>query len=76
MISSSVEDVVALLDDAGAEGLVQAQHRVVAGVVGVVAGRPEGRGGRLSDRVVVGDGDRLVVGDEETVLRTGAGVHV
>ena len=58
----------------GAEHLVQRQHRVVAGMIGVVAGRPVGdlalpvaHGEEICDR------DRLVVGDEEAVLRAGCG---
>ena len=43
------------------------QHRVVAGVVGVVHGRPVGDAPSSPHRVVVGDRDRLVVGDQEAV---------
>ena len=64
-----VEDMVPLLDRARTEGLVQRQHGVVAGVVGVVAGRPVVRRRRIAHRVVVGDRDRLVMGDEKAVLR-------
>ena len=45
------------------------QHRVVARVIGVVAGRPVDRLAlAVAQRVVVGDRDRLVVGDEEAEL--------
>ena len=66
-----VEDVPVGLALAGlAEHLVQRQHGVVAGVVGVVAGRPvDGLAGGVAHGEVVGDRDRLVVGDEEAVLR-------
>ena len=52
-----------------AEHLVQRQHRVVARVIGVVAGRPIDRLAALAQREVVGDRDRLVVRDQEAVLR-------
>ena len=52
-----------------AEHLVQRQHRVVAGVIGVVAGRPVDDLAAVAQREVVGDRDRLVVGDQEAVLR-------
>ena len=58
--------------------LVQRQHRVVAGVVGVVAGRPVDDLAALAQREVVGDRDRLVVGDQEAVLGLrgrGPGAH-
>ncbi len=51
-----------------ARHLVQRQHRVVARVIGVVAGRPVDRLAALAQREVVGDRDRLVVGDQEAVL--------
>ena len=43
------------------EHLVQGQHRVVAGVIGVVAGRPIDRLAPLAQREVVSDRYRLVV---------------
>ena len=55
---------------AGAEHLVQRQHRVVARVIGIVAGRAVVHLAVLAAHgEVVGDRDRLVVGDEEAVLR-------
>ena len=48
--------------------LVQRQHGVVARVIGVVAGRPVDDLAALAQREVVGDRDRLVVGDQEAVL--------
>jgi hypothetical protein len=55
---------------AGAEHLVQRQHRVVGRVIGVVAGRPIDRlAARVAHREIVGDRDRLVMRDEEAVLR-------
>ena len=49
--------------------LVDRQHGVVARVVGVVHGRAVGDALALAHREVVGDGDRLAVGDEEAVVR-------
>ena len=46
-----------------ARHLVQRQHRVVAGVVGVVAGWPVDGLATFAQREVVRDRDRLVVGD-------------
>ena len=67
-----VENVDVFLRLAGpAEHLVQRQHRVVARVIGVVAGRPIDRFAALAQREVVGDRDRLVVRDQEAVLRLG-----
>ena len=64
------ENVVRALDFAGAaEQFVQAQHRVVARMIGVVAGRPVDRLALVvAHGVIVGDRDRLVVGDEEAEL--------
>ena len=66
-----VEDVLlGLRLSAGPEHLVQRQHRIVAGVVGVVAGRAVRHLALLvAHGEEVGDRDRLVVGDEEAVLR-------
>ena len=65
------EDVMLRLHFAGAaEQFVQRQHRVVAGVIGVMAGRPVDRLAlAVAQREIVGDRDRLVVGDEEAELR-------
>ena len=55
-----------------AEHLVQREDGVVAGMVGVVASGAIGHLAMLvAHRIVVGDRDRLVVGDEEAVLRAG-----
>ena len=54
---------------ARAEHLVQRQHRVVGGVIGVVAGRAVDHLAAVAHGEVIGDRDRLVVGDEEAVLR-------
>ena len=54
-----------------ADHLVQRQHRVVAGMIGVVAGRPVDDLAVLAQGEIVGDRDRLVVGDEKAVLRPG-----
>ena len=71
-ISSSSRMCFALLHLAGAaEQLVQRQHRVVRRVVGVVAGRPVDDVVPVPQREVVGDRDRLVVRDQEAVLRAG-----
>ena len=52
-----------------AEQFVQRQHRVVAGVVGVMAGRAvDCRALVVAHGVIVGDRDRLVMGDEEAEL--------
>ena len=51
--------------------LVQREHRVVAGVIGVVAGRPVRHLAVLAEREVVRDRDRFVVGDHKAVLRLG-----
>ena len=65
------EDVVRALDLAGAaEQLVQAQDRIVARMIGVVAGRAvDCRALVVAHGVIVGDRDRLVMGDEEAELR-------
>ena len=55
----------------GAEHLVQRQHRVVGGVIGVVAGRAIDHLLAVAHGEIVGDRDRLVVGDQEAVLRAG-----
>src|ERR1019366_8199730 len=58
-----VEDVEVLLPLAGlAENLVQREHGVVAGVVGVVAGRPVDGLAARPQREIVGDRNRFVVG--------------
>ena len=74
-ISCLAEDVVGALALArAAEQLVQRQHRVVAGMIGVVAGRPvDGLALRVAHRVIVGDRDRFVVSDEEAELPTRGG---
>ena len=65
------KNMVRALDLAGAaEEFVQGQHGVVARVIGIVAGRPVVRLAALvAHRVIVGDRDRLIVGDEEAELR-------
>ena len=71
-----VQDVPARLHLAGgAEHLVQRQHRVVGRMIGVVAGRPVDHLVAVAQREVVGDRDRLVVRDQEAVLRPGVGHH-
>ena len=71
----AVDDVVLRQDVPGllrlplrARHLVQREHGVVAGVIGVVAGRPVDHLAALAHREVVGDRDRLVVGHQEAVL--------
>ena len=65
-----VEDVPFRLHLAGgAEDLVQRQHRVVGGVVGVMAGRAVHHLAAVAHREIVRDRDRFVVGDEKAVLR-------
>ena len=49
--------------------LAYAQHRVVAGVVGVVHGRPVGHAIALAHREVIGERDRFAVGDAEADQR-------
>ena len=57
---------------ARAEHFVQRQHRVVARMIGVVAGRAIDRLALVvAHRQIVGDRDRLVMGDEKAVLRLG-----
>ena len=65
------EDVMLRLHLSGAaEQFVQRQHGVVAGVVGVMAGRAIDRLALgVAHGVVIRDRDRLVVGDEEAELR-------
>ena len=83
-----IEDVVLFLHLRGAaEHFMQRQHGIVGRMVGVMAGRPiDRRARRVPHREVVGDRDRLVVGDEEAILRAagrapraharvGAGLH-
>ena len=64
------ENMVRALGLAGAaEQFVQAQHRVVAGMIGVVAGRPIDRLALVvAHGVIIRDRDRLVVGDEKAEL--------
>src|SRR5262245_40155355 len=52
-----------------AEHLVHRKHRIVARVIGIVAGRPVDRLASSLEGEVVGDRDRFVVGDEEAKLR-------
>ncbi len=68
-----VENVVNRLRRAAvAEHFVQRENGVVGRMVGIVAGRAEGDFAILvANREVVGDRDRLVVRDEEAVLRAG-----
>ncbi len=68
-----VQDVILLLHlAAGAEHFMQRQHRVVGGVIGVMAGRTIDRlAPVIAHGVIVGDRDRLVMGDQKTVLRAG-----
>ena len=67
-----VENVDGRLPLAGlAEQFVQRQHRVVARVIGVVAGRPIDHLAAVAQGEIVGDRDQLVVGDQEAVLRLG-----
>ena len=66
---------------------MQRQHRIVRRMIGIVAGRPVDHRARcVARREIVGDRDRLVVGDEKAVLRAarrapgaharvGAGLH-
>ncbi len=65
------EDVLRRLDFSGAaEQFVQRQHRVVARVVGVMAGRTiDRRALVIAQGVIVGDRDQLVMGDEKAELR-------
>src|SRR5690606_30207939 len=61
-----------LLVAAVAEHLVQRKHGVVAGMIGVVAGRPVGHVTVLvAYREVIGDRNGLVVRHQEAVLRAG-----
>src|SRR5690606_29581819 len=68
-----LQNVLCLLRaSGGAEHLVYREHGVVAGMIGVVAGRavlhlalPATQGEEIGDR------DRLVVSDEEAILRAG-----
>ena len=48
---------------------VKRQHRVVAGVIGVMDGRPVAHEIVVVDREVIRDRDRLRMGDEEAVIR-------
>ncbi len=68
-----VEHVVDRLRLAGgAEHLVQRQHGVVAGMIGIVAGRAVVNLALLvAHGEEIGDRDRLVVRDQEAVLRAG-----
>src|SRR5262249_25591258 len=50
------------------EHLVHGEHRIVAGVIGVVASRAIERFSSLAEREVVGDRNRLLVGDQKTLL--------
>ena len=67
-----VEDVMLLLDTCrrGRTSRAATAPRRCR-VIGVVAGRPVDGLAALAHREVVGDRDRLVVGDEEAVLRAG-----
>ncbi len=67
-----VQNVDGRLPLAGlAEQLMQRQHRVVAGVVGVVTGRAVDGLAAVSQREEVRDRDRFVMRDQEAVLRLG-----
>jgi len=59
-----VENVEFFLLLAGSpEHLVQRQHGVIAGVIGIVAGRPVDHLAAPPQREIIGDRNRLVVGD-------------
>ena len=67
--SSSRMCVLPLVLSGIAEHLMHRQHGVVSRVIGVVARRPVDDHVALAHGEVVGDRDRLVVRDEEAVLR-------
>ena len=55
--------------------LVQRQHRIVARMIGVVAGRPIPHTSVLAQGQVVGDADRFIVGNREIPGSAAAGVQ-
>ena len=65
--------LLGLLLPAAAGELVHRHHRGVAGMVGVVHGRPVDHGVAVAQRQVVRHRDRLVVRDQEAVERTVVG---
>ena len=67
-----VEDLALLLLLPLAAGhLVEREHGVIGWAVSVMAGRAIDDVSALAQRQIVGDRDRLVVRDQETVLRAG-----
>ena len=68
-ISSIIRRCSACCCQSAAGQLVHRHHRGVAGVVGVVHGRPVDHGIAVAQRQIVRDRDRLVVGDQEAVER-------
>jgi len=62
------QDALAILQvPVASREFVDRQHRIVAGMVGVVRGGPVDHAGALLDRVVIGQRDGLGMGDEKTV---------
>ncbi len=71
-----VEDLPGLLTLPGVAGhLVQGQHGVVAGVIGVVAGRPVHGLATVAHGEVVGNRDRLVGVTRKPCWDCAVGVH-
>ena len=67
------EDALLVLhDEIAASEFVHRQHRVIAGVIGVMHGRAVDHTVAITDGEVVGDRDRLTVRDEEAVEMPGA----